>query len=41
MIKLTNNKEDVNVNKMYGMSSTISKEEFIAKYNINPKRTYF
>lgn len=30
------NKEDVNISKMYGIVGTIPKEEFIQKYHVNP-----
>lgn len=35
-----NQKEDVDVNKMYGANSTISKEEFLKKYEVNENRTF-
>lgn len=31
-----NSKEDVNVSKLYGEDCTLSKEEFIKKYKVNP-----
>ena len=40
MIKLANNKEDVNVSKMYGTVSTIPKEEFMKKYKVNLNRSF-
>ena len=30
-----NLKEDVNINKLYGIEATLSKEDFIKKYNVN------
>lgn len=39
MIKLANNKEDVNISKMYGTVSTIPKEEFMKKYKVNVNRS--
>lgn len=38
-MKLANNKEDVNVSKMYGAVSTIPKEEFLKKYKVTPSRS--
>ena len=39
MIKLANNKEDVNISKMYGTVSTIPKEEFMKKYQVKMSRS--
>lgn len=33
-------KEDVDVYKMYVRESTVSKDEFMEKYNVNEKRTF-
>ena len=33
-------KEDVNIQKMYGLESTLSKEEFIQKYKVKETRTF-
>ena len=33
-------KEDVNIKKMYGLESTLSKEEFLQKYKITQNRTF-
>ena len=41
MIKLANNKEDVNVSKMYGTVSTIPKEDFLKKYKVSQGRSFF
>ena len=40
MIFLSNNatKEDVNINKLYGEAIKLSKDDFIKKYNVKPKR---
>lgn len=32
---MANTKEEINVNKLYGQECTLSKEEFLKKYNIN------
>lgn len=40
MMKLANNKEDVNVSKMYGTVSTIPKEEFLKKYKVKSSRSF-
>ena len=34
-LQSTNQKEEVNVKKLYGKESTLTKEEFIKEYNIN------
>ena len=34
MIFLANVKEEVNINKMYGEECTLSKDEFIVKYQV-------
>ena len=31
-----NNKDEVNINKLYGTEATLSKEDFIKTYHINP-----
>ncbi len=35
-----NQKEDVDVNKLYGASSIISKEEFLTKYKVSKNRAF-
>lgn len=37
---MPNLKEDVDVYKMYGEDSNISKDEFLKKYKITEKRTF-
>lgn len=33
-------REDVNIIEMYGLDSTLSKEEFLQKYKIKENRTF-
>lgn len=40
MIKLKETKEDVNIKEMYGIESTLSREEFLQKYKIKQSRTF-
>lgn len=35
MANVKNTKDEVNVSKLYGQECTLSKEDFIKKYNIN------
>ena len=35
LMKNTNNKEDVNIQKLYGKEGTLPKEEFLKAYNID------
>ena len=37
---MPNLKEDVDVYKMYGKDCTLSKDEFLQKYNISENRTF-
>lgn len=37
---MTNLKEEVDIYKMYAADSTISKEEFLQRHNINEKRDF-
>lgn len=37
---MSNLKEDVDVNKMYGRDSIISKDEFLKKYEFKENRTF-
>lgn len=33
-------KEDVDIKEMYGLESTLSKEEFLQKYKVKQNRTF-
>lgn len=38
---MANTKEEVNISKMYGQECILPKDEFIKKYKVTEKRSFF